>query len=36
MPLAEQVLQFKLSVQVFDPFGQALQEDYWGDLVLMF
>lgn len=33
--LAEQVLQFKLSVQVFDPFGQALQEDYWGDLVLM-
>lgn len=33
--LAEQVLQFKLSVQVFDPFGQAVQEDYWGDLVLM-
>lgn len=32
--LAEQVLQFKLSVQVFDPFGHALQ-DNWGDLVLM-
>ena len=33
--LAEQVLQFKLSVQVFDPFGHALQEDHWGDLILM-
>ena len=33
--LAEQVLQFKLSVQVFDPFGQAVQENYWGDLVLL-
>ena len=32
--LAEQVLQFRLSVQVFDPFGHALQ-DNWGDLVLM-
>jgi len=33
--LAEQVLQFKLSVQVFDPFGHALQDGSWGDLVLM-
>ena len=33
--LAEQVLKFKLSVQVFDPFGYALQEDYWGNLVMM-
>lgn len=32
--LSEQVLQFKLSVQVFDPFGHELQ-DNWGDLVLM-
>lgn len=32
--LAKQVLEFKLSVQVFDPFGQAIQND-WGDLVLM-
>ena len=33
--LAEKVLQFKLSVQVFDPFGHALQENHWGDLILM-
>ena len=33
--LADQVLQFKLSVQVFDPFGQALQENYFNDFTLM-
>lgn len=33
--LAQQVLQFKLSVQVFDPFGKALQEGYFDDLTLM-
>ena len=33
--LAEQVLQFKLSVQVFDPFGKALQENYFKDFTLM-
>lgn len=33
--LAEQVLQFKLSVQVFDPFGRSLQESYLDDLTLM-
>ncbi len=33
--LAEQVLQFKLSVQVFDPFGRALQENYFNDFTLM-
>lgn len=33
--LAEQVLQFKLSVQVFDPFGKALQEKYFNDFTLM-
>jgi len=33
--LAEQVLQFKLSVQVFDPFGQAIQENYSSDFTLM-
>ena len=33
--LADQVLQFKLSVQVFDPFGKALQEDYFSDFTLM-
>lgn len=33
--LADQVLQFKLSVQVFDPFGNALQEDYFNDFTLM-
>lgn len=33
--LAEQVLQFKLSVQVFDPFGQAIQENYFSDFTLM-
>ena len=33
--LAEQVLQFKLSVQVFDPFGEALQEHYFSDFTMM-
>lgn len=33
--LADQVLQFKLSVQVFDPFGKELQENYWNDYTLM-
>ena len=33
--LAEQVLQFKLAVQVFDPFGKALQEDYFSNYTLM-
>ncbi len=33
--LAEQVMQFKLSVQVFDPFGKALQEDYFSAFTLM-
>lgn len=33
--LADQVLQFKLSVQVFDPFGKALQENYSSDFTLM-
>ena len=33
--LADQVLQFKLSVQVFDPFGKALQENYFKDFTLM-
>lgn len=33
--LADQVLQFKLSVQVFDPFGRALQENYFNDFTLM-
>lgn len=33
--LAEQVLQFKLSVQVFDPFGKALQENYFNDFTWM-
>ena len=33
--LADQVLQFKLSVQVFDPFGKALQENYFNDFTLM-
>lgn len=33
--LAEQVLQFKLSVQVFDPFGQAIHENYFSDFTLM-
>lgn len=33
--LAEQVLQFKLSVQVFDPFGRILQENYFNDFTLM-
>jgi type III restriction enzyme len=33
--LADQVLQFKLSVQVFDPFGEALQEHYFSDFTMM-
>ncbi len=33
--LAEQVMQFKLSVQVFDPFGKTLQEDYFSAFTLM-
>ena len=33
--LAEQVLQFKLSVQVFDPFGKAVEENYFSDFTLM-
>ena len=33
--LADQVLQFKLSVQVFDPFGQALLENYFNDFTLI-
>lgn len=33
--LADQVLQFKLSVQVFDPFGNALHENYFNDFTLM-
>ena len=33
--LAAQVLEFKLSVQVFDPFGHALEDTYWGNLVMM-
>lgn len=33
--LADQVLRFKLSVQVFDPFGKALKENYFNDFTLM-
>ena len=33
--LATQVLEFKLSVQVFDPFGHALEDTHWGNLVMM-
>lgn len=33
--LADQVLQFKLSVQVFDPFGKAIAENYFDNLTLM-
>lgn len=33
--LAKQVLQFKLSVQVFDPFGQAIQQGYFDDFTLL-
>ncbi len=33
--LAQQVLQFKLSVQVFDPFGKAIDENYSNDFTLM-
>lgn len=32
--LAEQVLEYKLSVQVFDPFGKAVQENYSSDYTL--
>ncbi|MBR4657389.1 MAG: DEAD/DEAH box helicase family protein [Oscillospiraceae bacterium] len=32
--LAEQVLQFKLSIQVFDPFGKALQQDYLNNFTM--
>lgn len=33
--MADQVLQFKLSVQVFDPFGKALHENFSTDFTLM-
>lgn len=33
--LAAQVLEFKLSVQVFDPFGQAIEENYSNDFTLI-
>ena len=33
--LAKQVLEFKLSIQVFDPFGQALVDNYLDDLTMM-
>lgn len=33
--MADQVLQFKLSVQVFDPFGNELQENYFNDFTLI-
>lgn len=33
--LADHVLQFKLSVQVFDPFGKALEENYFNNFTLM-
>lgn len=33
--LAKQVLEFKLSIQVFDPFGQALVDNYFDDLTMM-
>ena len=33
--LAEKVLQFRLSIQVFDPFGKALQENYFNEFTLM-
>lgn len=33
--LSKQVLEFKLSVQVFDPFGEALLENYFDNLTLM-
>ena len=33
--LAKQVLEFKLSVQVFDPFGERLERDYSSDYTLM-
>lgn len=33
--LAEQVLQFKLSVQVFDPFGKAISRNTTDDLTLL-
>lgn len=33
--LAAQVLEFKLSVQVFDPFGRICEEDYSSDYTLL-
>ncbi len=33
--LADQVLQFKLSVQVFDPFGKSLQDGYFEDFTMI-
>lgn len=33
--LADQALQFKLFVQVFDPFGKALRENYFNDFTMM-
>lgn len=33
--LAEQSLKFKLSAQVFDPFGKAFPENYFNDLIVM-
>ena len=33
--LASQVLQFKLAVQIFDPFGKAVEENYSNDFTLM-
>ncbi len=33
--LAEQVLQFKLSVQIFDPFGEEVTNGYYDNLILM-
>lgn len=33
--LAEQVLKFKLSVQIFDPFGEELKTGYYDNLTLM-
>lgn len=33
--LAEKVLEFKLSVQIFDPFGKAIEEDYFSKISMM-
>ncbi len=33
--LADRVMQFKLSVQVFDPFGRTLPENHFNDMTLM-